>query len=101
MCHVYTGAESWKFLIFYISDATENITFSDILMFATGTDDVPPGGFDIQPTLEFDMSSQRYPSANTCSCTLRIPTSRLGFGYENFKEDMTFGFLNAVGFGSA
>ncbi|XP_071111328.1 G2/M phase-specific E3 ubiquitin-protein ligase-like [Haliotis cracherodii] len=88
----------------YLSDVKEGestLQFSDILMFATGSESIPPCGFDTNPRLEFlpDSPNMRYPTANTCSCILRMPVTYNE--YSEFKENFEFAVLNAVGFGIA
>ncbi|XP_046330928.2 G2/M phase-specific E3 ubiquitin-protein ligase-like [Haliotis rufescens] len=74
----------------YLSDVKEGesrLQFSDILMFDTGSESIPPCGFDTNPRLEFlpDSPNMRYPTANTCSCILRLPVSY--DEYSEFKEN--------------
>ncbi|XP_057184613.1 G2/M phase-specific E3 ubiquitin-protein ligase-like [Triplophysa rosa] len=56
----------------------ENMTVSleDVLMFATGTNRIPPLGFDVVPTLRFlheNKELRKFPEANTCGLILRLP----------------------------
>lgn len=64
-------------------------------MFATGVPCVPPAGIDPTPHLEF-LTSSKYPMANTCANTLKIP---LLDSYNTVKTNMDFGIKNSPGFG--
>lgn len=66
----------------YVQEAAsgrrESVSLSHILQFATGTDEEPPLGFSIPPTIEFPQSEGSsawsfLPMANTCSNTLHLP----------------------------
>lgn len=86
-----------------IEDAEDSdITLSDILFFTTGCKLLPQRAMPV--TVEFlhepgTEGLSRFPTANTCSNILRLPV--IHGNYESFKADMTFGFLNARGFGTA
>ncbi|KAJ8290602.1 hypothetical protein GJAV_G00015150 [Gymnothorax javanicus] len=85
----------------YLLDAEMGLcsaTLKDILIFATGSDNVPALGFDPTPTLEFLHDNSRFPEANTRSNILRIPFKE---SYEYFVKDMDFGIKNSPGFGMA
>ncbi len=56
-----------------------NVTLSDILVFCTGADVVPYGGFEKDPTISFDHDKleayqQGWFWANTCAMELTLPT---------------------------
>ena len=51
-----------------------NCTISDVLVFFTGADNVPPQGFDTQPKIDFLYNSDTLPIASTCDLILRLPT---------------------------
>ena len=66
----------------YVQEAAsgrrEAVSLSHILQFSTGTDEEPPLGFSISPTIEFPQSEGSsawsfLPMANTCSNTLHLP----------------------------
>ena len=82
-----------------IEDAEDSdITLSDILFFTTGCKVLPQRALPV--TVEFlHEGLSRFPTANTCSNILRLPV--VHSDYESFKADVTFGFLNARGFGTA
>ena len=70
-----------------------DISLGDILFFATGSTQVPPMGFDIQPSIEFPF--EQLPRASTCANVLELP---LIDSYEDFKDTMCFAISNTVGF---
>ncbi|XP_028667124.1 G2/M phase-specific E3 ubiquitin-protein ligase-like [Erpetoichthys calabaricus] len=85
----------------YLQDAefcVDAVTLEEILIFATGSDSVPPLGFFPEPSLEFLHCKSKFPLANTCDCILRIPLTN---NYTNFKNNMNFGIRNSPGFGKA
>lgn len=67
------------------------------MIFATGACVPPPLGFDSLPMIEF--TSERLPTANTCSTVVRLPTAY--DEYDKFKEVMDFAILNSPCFGKA
>ena len=73
-----------------------SIKFEDILAFATGSSSEPPMGFFEQPSISFQSCSP-YPRANTCSNVVHLPLQDMTF--INFVYYMTYGILNADGFG--
>lgn len=77
------------------------ITLEDILFFATGCREIPPMGFNVEPSVEFQHSCEgqegRYPKANTCSCVIKLPVAHNNF--DQFKENMEFGIANGGGYG--
>ena len=78
------------------------MTFNDILFFSSGCKELPPFGLKLSMrflhTPEKDGSLSQYPKANTsCSCILSLPTIHTKF--KQFKEALTFAFLNTKGFG--
>lgn len=55
-----------------------SVTLGSILQFATGLDEEPPLGFELQPCIQFVAAPQNnkwsfIPTANTCSATLFLP----------------------------
>ena len=93
----------WSDYLQDIEDAEDSdITFSDILFFTTGCKVLPQRALPV--TVEFLHEPgieglSRFPTANACSNILRLPV--MHGDYESFKADITFGFLNARGFGTA
>jgi len=74
-----------------------DLMLEKVLSFFTGATRVPIGGFDCGAILRFSPGAY-YPSANTCSLELILPTQ-----YHDdeslFKERCTFGFNHPCGFG--
>lgn len=87
-----------------VSSPLENpgvITLEDILFFATGCREIPPIGFEVEPSVDFQHScgvdDGRYPKANTCACSIQLPVAHNTFS--QFKDNMEFGIANGGGFG--
>ncbi|XP_026108876.1 G2/M phase-specific E3 ubiquitin-protein ligase-like [Carassius auratus] len=75
------------------------VTFVD-LMFATGTNRIPPLGFDPVPTLAFlhdpvNGVKRVFPEANTCGLILRLPI------YDSFSSHTILGIVQSPHFGLA
>ena len=75
------------------------VTLADVLMFWTGAEAIPPGGFPLRPTLAFYSQDQgnRLPSSSTCGLYLWVP--RGCSGVDDFLKMMTFVLKNTYGFG--
>ena len=57
-----------------ISGRELSVTLEDVLQFVTGSRGIPAEGFETQPSIVFEHATHnRYPSANTCRCTLTLP----------------------------
>ncbi|XP_062600097.1 G2/M phase-specific E3 ubiquitin-protein ligase-like [Saccostrea cucullata] len=88
----------------FLQDAEEGatvVTLEHLLIFATGTNRVPPLGLSPSPVLSFlheEEGGGKFPIANTCGNELKIPIHP---SFEMFKENMEFGILNAPNFGRA
>ena len=93
----------WNDYLQDIEEGEDSITLNDILFFATGCKTLPPR--KISPIIEFLHELEawgeqsRFPTANTCANTLRLPVVHAS--YETFKADMTFAIQNCRGFGCA
>ena len=72
------------------------ITLESIVVFATGMPEKPPLGFSPKPSLLFHKDTI-FPSANTCANQLYIPVEKMTF--DEFKYNVTYGFVNSAGFG--
>ncbi len=86
-----------------VEEEEVRVTFDDLLMFATGTDIIPPLGFDSVPTLAFlhdpvNGVKRIYPEANTCALILRLPIHAL---YDSFSKHMIIGIVQSPHFGLA
>ena len=91
----------WSDYLQDIDDGGSAVSFSDILFFSSGCKEIPPLGLKLTMrflhTAEKDGSMSQFPKANTCACVLSLPTIHKEF--KQFKEALTFAFLNAKGFG--
>ena len=92
----------WSDYLQDIEEGEDSINLSDILFFATGCKSLPPR--NISPSIEFlhepgRFGQSRFPTANTCSATLRLPV--IHESYDSFKADISFGIQNGRGFGTA
>lgn len=92
----------WRDYLQDIEDGEVSVTLNDILFFTTGCNVLPPRL--LSPSIEFlhdagKYGQSRFPSANTCSSTLRLPVVHTT--YDSFKAAMTFAILNGRGFGCA
>ncbi|XP_046847353.1 G2/M phase-specific E3 ubiquitin-protein ligase-like [Xenia sp. Carnegie-2017] len=71
-------------------------TLGDVLIFATGSDDIPLLGFTPMPSLCFWEDVR--PRSNMCDTTLYLPLfpgSKDEVQYDSFKEKMDDGILNS------
>ena len=77
------------------------MTLEDILIFATGADEVPPCGFVPAPLVKF--WEDRRPRGDTCANSIGLPTwpDNGDVSYDQFKEFMDDGIQNSPGFGRA
>lgn len=71
------------------------MSLENILVFATGCDEVPICGFERQPKLEF-IHTGVLPTASTCGPTLRLPTANGETAA--FSENMRLAVLECFGF---
>lgn len=86
-----------------IEEEEVRVTFDDLLMFATGTNRIPPLGFDPVPTLAFlhdpvNGVKRVFPEANTCGLILRLPVHAT---YDSFSSHMILGIVQSPHFGLA
>ncbi|KAJ8002368.1 hypothetical protein DPEC_G00179150 [Dallia pectoralis] len=63
----------WRDFLIEIDGPLAPLSCQNVLQFVTGADDIPPLGFDPQPTSEFLGENKIYPEANTCGLVLRLP----------------------------
>ena len=85
------------FSICMCTDEDIGCTLEDMLIFFSGTDALPPLGFDTPPTLTLLHGDVRFPTASTCGIHLSIPTKYKKF--EDFKDAMITALLSNDGFG--
>jgi len=79
--------------MFCFSDS--KIKLEDFLQFLSGSSNIPPGGFDIEPTVHFSDSST-FPFVSTCALTLTLP---LKLQDEVFKQNMVEAVIGSPFFG--
>ena len=72
------------------------MTLDTILMFITGTNVIPPLGFDNRFIAEIDLTA-KMPKSATCSPRIIIPGDFAT--KQEFQKDITFGLSNCVGYG--
>ena len=84
-------------MICFISLARpEHLSLGDVLAFFSGSDRIPPLGFDHTPTLCFDEDTV-FPKSSTCALSLILPSGYKE--YNDFKEKIDYGLKNNGGFG--
>ena len=71
------------------------ITLEDLLAFITGASQLPPLGFEHNPTVIF-QDGGKYPISSTCSPSISLPDVE---DYHLFKELMVEGLIGGIGFG--
>jgi hypothetical protein len=80
---------------------TVKVQLEHIVQFVTGCPTIPATGFDEQLTVKFDhIETQKKLTANTCSCTLRLPVSKTLTEYASFKTEVTECIFSSPGFGT-
>ena len=80
-----------------LTEGTTSCSIEDVLVFITGSDRVPPLGFDVKVKVMF-LHSGRFCTSSTCDLQLRIPISH-GENYEAFEEAMIMSLKDNDGFG--
>ena len=74
-------------------------SLADLLIFASGANQMPLLGFEKPPTIIFVHNKTRIlPTASTCDVELRLPTTH-GKDYQKFKEVMVMALGGNDGFG--
>jgi len=71
-------------------------SLKDIVVFLTGSEAVPPLGFDVTPMIDFTDEDQ-FPKVSTCSLTLTF-SRKMKSSFTDFKEIMDFAVLGSEGF---
>ena len=85
---------------FYYLDIAGDIQCSleEVLIFCSGADSVPVGGFNKKIDIVFLGDNEILPTASTCSLVMRIPTCHNS--NEKFNEMMLLGLQGGIEFGS-
>ncbi|KAA0701586.1 hypothetical protein E1301_Tti023046 [Triplophysa tibetana] len=91
----------WECLLMSIQEGeTTDITFEELLTFATGADAIPPLDFPHKCSIEFydqEEGSCRLPFSSTCALVLYLPR---GIAQEDELRDLlTFALKGSLGFG--
>lgn len=74
-------------------------TVEDVMAFFSAASQVPPLGFDKDPTITFNHAGNTVlATASTCDLQLRLPTIH-GSIYEDFKEALILSIKGNDGFG--
>lgn len=81
------------------SDGKTGCTIGDVLVFFTGTNRVPPLGFEKAPTVSFLDQDAIFATASTCDVRLRLPT-KYGDDLEGFKQALIMSVKDNDGFGA-
>lgn len=81
--------------VVYSENGRFRMTLGTILMFMTGTNAIPPLGFDEIPVIEFDLE-RNLPRSSTCSLKIFLPGAA---NKEEFKKNITRGVFESVGYG--
>ena len=93
----------WNDFLQDVEEKAVDITFSDILFFVSGVREVPPGGIELHVGFlhapEQRGGKSKFPKANACACELLLPVVHQT--YDEFKNDMTYAFVNTRGYGYA
>lgn len=74
-------------------------SLEEILIFCTGSDCMPPGGFYKKIDVVFLGPGEIFPTASTCSLELRIPTCHNDSS--SFNENMELALKCGMEFGYA
>lgn len=88
----------YSLLVFITADLSDNgVTLGTVLSFTTGSESVPPMGFDHPLGLRFN-STNVLPTSSTCALELTLPSM-----YHDddlaFMNKMSYGLRNHGGFG--
>lgn len=86
----------FQILINTFLEVEAQTNLSQILIFATAAEKIPPIGFDPTPRVTFTTKS-KFPLGNTCANTLVLPL--LYDTYQEFKDILDCGFNSSHGFG--
>lgn len=72
---------------------------SHLLVLATGSAEVPSGGFKVHPKISFDHTDENcIPSVSTCANDLTLPVNKKNMDEETFIQNMLISLMNGVVF---
>jgi hypothetical protein len=81
-----------------IHGSDEEVHLSNILVFVSGTNSIPPLGFPTSPVILFSKNTSRLlPTASTCALSLTLSGGLAQ--YDLFQQNMNLAVLNAFEFG--
>lgn len=90
--------KAMKFFFQYLDDCNETMsTFQDLLAFTTATDSIPFIFYNPRPSVQFDQTGSKFPTANTCSNILNLTTNCET--YIIFKQNLDLAFTTVKDFG--
>lgn len=81
----------FKIFIFLDVGGESSVTLEDILVFATGIRNIPPIGFDPDPSVKF--LHIKYPIGNRDFNCLELPITK---SYENLKKNLDIAIRRAL-----
>ncbi|KAL7380205.1 hypothetical protein ABVT39_013589 [Epinephelus coioides] len=91
---------SWEMVLNQIEDKVTELRFEDLLIFVTGSDEVPPLGFPSKPCIDFydqEAGQRRLPYASTCMMCLYLPRGIMQ--EEELHQMLHQATKNSLGFG--
>ena len=96
-CQLHKHVIAMYVLFYYIlsdqGDASRP-TLEDVMIFLTGCRNVPPSGFNVQPTIFFDDNQIGMPVVSTCALSITFPT-RFPVEQGQFNHKMDLAVLSA------
>jgi hypothetical protein len=91
--------QAWNFFSDFLDECEDGKTtcqVSDILMFLSATDRIPPVGFDQDISVSFKGGLEKYITASTCDFHIYLPTCY--DAYEDFRNSIIYALKNSEGF---
>ena len=84
-------------VVMYVGGEIE-CTVEDVMAFFSGASEVPPLGFEKQPTIVFNHANNSIlTTVSTCDLKMRLPTIH-GSDYEKFKDALFLSIRGNDGF---
>lgn len=79
-------------------ESTSTLRLEDLLIFVTGSDSIPPMGFEFNPVITFVHDPPSHlPLSNTCTPSLHLPV--ISQPYDRFKDAMVEALVGGIIFG--
>ena len=102
-CTIYSSIVSHiEIIVIYCTqnhlhaDGLSKVSLCEVLSFITGTDSIPPLGFDYPISVGFQRDLH-LPTVSTCTLYLSLPTHWAS--YDEFQQRMEFAVQGSAGFG--